>query len=207
MQTEKFFIELDYDILCADDFDYVANVLLNYTYLMVRNVGYRLVEIEFYLNNAHHPDLYVHSNPDQLLLNKFYFHKFKNGTYKSGTFKGLDLTFGDNESKTYFGILIRAVLNTQTDQLIEGPCNVVNHVLSQYGFGSVVELTERSVLSLHANIPNFILVRTDELDTEPMFIGPRIGLSEKYPEYQHKCYRYVIYRNRTKKQKNKLFDL
>lgn len=203
----RFTLDLDYDVLCADDFDYVANILLNQTQIQIADVCYRFVEIEFYLNNILHPDSYVHSNPDQLMQNKFYFHKFKNGTYKSGTYKGMDLTFGNEEYCAYFGILIRAILNTESNDIIEGPCNVVNHILKCYGVDNVGDLTHGKVLSINRNSSNLILNRTDVFDQEQMFIGPRIGLSAKYPPYQNKLYRYVIFKDRIKKQKTKLIKL
>ena len=37
---------------------------------------------------------------------KLYFHKFKNGSYKEGTFKGMDISLGNSDKNIYFGILI-----------------------------------------------------------------------------------------------------
>jgi hypothetical protein len=199
----KFSLDLDYSSLDSDDFDNIAHILLNRSCLYVSNTPYRLVEIEFYLYNENHPDSYVHCDDDQMLKNKFYFHKFKNGTYKSGTFKGMDLTFGDAETETYFGILIRAIINTETDEIIEGPCNVVNHILKSYELDSIADLTGNKVLSIRHNSMNFIL-RNKKFKKENIATGPRIGLSARYPDYQTVPYRYVIFKDRIKKQKSKL---
>ncbi len=203
----KFSLDVNYEILDSDDFTREADILLNQTYLKINDHSYRLVEIEFYLKNIYHPDLYVHSNPEQLLKNKFYFHRFGNGTYKAGTFKGMDITFGDTDTDTYFGILIRAILDTETDKLIEGPCNVVNHILSKYDCDSIMALTKNSALSIQKNKLDFVLRRTAQFVPEPLYVGPRIGLSEKYEVFQTQPYRYVIFRNRIKKQKTKLLEL
>jgi hypothetical protein len=59
---------------------------------------FRLTEIEFYLYSETHPDPYTHRSEEQRAFNAFYFHKFSNGTYKSGTWKGLDICLGDQVS-------------------------------------------------------------------------------------------------------------
>ena len=96
-------LELDFDILSDNEFSEIADILLNKSYLMINGNKYRLIEIEFYLHNDNHLDTYVHCDADQLLYKKFYFHKFKTGTYKAGTFKGLDITLGDENSNAYLG--------------------------------------------------------------------------------------------------------
>lgn len=69
------------------------------------------------------------------MAGKWYFHRFGK-TYKVGTYKGMDLTFGKGD-KAYGGILIRAISSVgATDgkhlppnEFIEGPCNTVNKIL------------------------------------------------------------------------------
>lgn len=204
---KKFSLKIDHDMLDSDSFDLIADKLLNRTAFEIAGCTHRLLEIEFYLNNEAHPDLYVHSNPDQLKLNKFYFHKFKNGTYKAGTFKGLDCTFGDTETNTYFGILLRAMINTETDQVIEGPCNLVNYILKQYDVESIADLTENKNLSIRSNSVDLIFTKTTDFELSDIWIAPRIGLSNKYPEYRSKPYRYVIFKHLIKKEKTKLIKL
>jgi hypothetical protein len=199
----KFKIKLDYETLDQTNFEDIANKLLNESYLKINNVKYRLVEIEFYLRNNNHPDMYVHANPEQLLTYKYYFHRFGNGTYKAGTFKGMDIVFGNADSNTYFGILIRAILNTETDVLIEGPCNVVNHILESYEYDTVSDLTENESVSIRKNSDNFILRSTTKFDSENLYRGPRIGLSGN-KTYVSDPYRYCIFQKRIKKQKTKL---
>eukprot|EP00438_Fugacium_kawagutii_P019613 Skav232786 [mRNA] locus=scaffold614:202164:202508:- [translate_table: standard] len=61
----------------------------------------------------------------------WYFHK-KGGTYKSGSFKGMDLACGDKEGNVFAGLLLRAVIDP-SDKLIEGPCLVVDKILELNG--------------------------------------------------------------------------
>ena len=74
---------------------------------------------------------------------KWYFHK-QGGSYKSGTYMGLDLAFGKG-SKAAGGILLRSLVpaslindkafgtiahnNDLKKDFIEGPCNCVRKVL------------------------------------------------------------------------------
>ena len=80
--------------------------------------------------------------PRQATCGKWYFHK-KGGTYKSGSFKGMDLACGDKESNVFAGLLLRAIIDS-SEKLIEGPCLVVDKIL---------ELN--SYLDWHRNPPNF----------------------------------------------------
>lgn len=195
---------LDYDDLDDRYFVIISNILLNQCYLRINNKKFRLVEIEFYLRSEHHNDEYTHESEDQLLMHTFYFHKFKNGTYRGGTFKGMDLTFGDAEANAYFGILIRAIENMTDDKVIEGPCNVVNKILDEYGCDSIVEFTDNDSMNIFKNDNNFLLVPCSELDVRPLYSGPRIGLSAKFPEYQMRNYRFVADKAKIKKKKNTL---
>lgn len=199
----KFKLKLDYETLDKTNFYEIANQLLNESYLKINGTKYRLVEIEFYLRNANHKDMYVHADPEQLLKYKYYFHRFGNGTYKGGTFKGMDIVLGNENSDTYFGVLIRAILNTETDILIEGPCNVVNHILDAYEYKSILDLTGNKSVRIRKNSNDFVLKSTTKFDLEELYCGPRIGLSEG-KKYWTSPYRYCILQNRIKKQKTKL---
>lgn len=198
--------KLDYNILNDDFFPSMSQILLNHCLLKVDQETYRLVEIEYYLHSDVHPDPYVHCNPDQLLMHCFYFHKFGTGTYKAGTFKGMDLTFGDLNQKAYFGILVRSIENIKTGELIEGPCNVVNKILHTYHCESIIDFTNGDNLNMFENDRNFIVVISDELEKRPLRFGPRFGLSKKYPEYQNKNYRYTSHHG-IKKAKSTLILL
>ncbi len=89
-----------------DWFTRIAERLLNGSRLTVGKQAYRLVEIEFYYWSDAHPDPFAHRDPIQFSIGHWYFHRTR-GTLRSGSFKGLDLTFGDGP--TSGGILIRGM--------------------------------------------------------------------------------------------------
>ena len=79
----------------------------------------------------------------QKLNSQWYFHKMF-GAYKSGSYKGLDLSLGRPDLPTIGGILLRSLMPvtvTEKDgkicvadpgtkaEFIEGPCNCVNRIL------------------------------------------------------------------------------
>ena len=69
----------------------IARELLNNYNLIVAGEKYRLVEIEFYCYAEEHPDVFTHREELQKEFGIWYFHR-NAGKYKSGSFKGLDLT-------------------------------------------------------------------------------------------------------------------
>lgn len=186
-----------------DNFQQIADRILNYTLLMIDNNPHRICEIEFYLNCTEHRDLYVHGHDDQTKTGTWYFHRFNNGTYKNGTFKGLDIVFGS--SNIFGAVLIRSIANLNDKKLIEGPCNTVNHILNLTGFDNILSFTENQSLNVLNNKHGLILIEGNPVKLEPISYGPRIGLSNKYPEYQNKKYRFVI--GPVKKEKKKLLLL
>lgn len=206
MSIDKFKLSFKYQRLNSRHFDIIASNILNKSNLLINNVSHRIIEIEFYLNNANHSDPYVHCNSDQLLSHKYYFHKFSNGSYKNGTFKGLDIVFGDEDTDTYFGILIRSIMNIQTSQVIEGPCNVVNHILRLCEIASITSIREHEDIRISRNDLGLILKKAEPEDNV-VYSGPRIGLSAKYLEYQSKPYRYVTHKHLIKKNKKSLAEI
>jgi len=190
--------------ISQNKFDKIAKLLLNGTVLKINDNNYRICEIEFYLRNEDHDDEYTHCNEDQSQFGKWYFHKYKNGTYKSGTYKGLDLTLGTKDK--YCGILIRSIYNIDDDEFITGPCKSVNKVLEEYSKKSVEDFTKNKLLSAIENKHNFVL-EDSELEKEEIYVGKRVGLSDKYPEFADRNYRYLIMKDKIKKQKKDLKKL
>ena len=186
-----------------ENFPYLADRILNYTMLMIAGQPHRICEIEFYLNSPNHHDSYVHGHDDQTKKGTWYFHRFNNGTYKAGTFKGMDIVVGSGD--THGAILIRAVVDVNGRKMIEGPCKTVDHILSLCGVDSIMTLTGNASLNVLDNARGVILVEGNPTKLEPISVGPRIGLSDKYPEYRNKPYRYVI--GPVKKEKKKLTRL
>lgn len=194
-----------------ENFGFAANTILNNTHICVTgNDGnvhtYRPTEIEFYYNGEGHKDHYTHGNADQLTKCKFYFHKFASGSYKSGTFKGMDITLSP-DGKAYYGVLIRSVMDVNTGEFIEGPCRVVNKFLCLFGFTSVAQFVKDKTIPLDIYDTPEIHVIHDCIkqdDTEPIYKGPRIGLNnDKYPDWRKKNYRCAIYIKKIKKEKKK----
>jgi len=174
---------------------FATSLLLNFT-IKINNDYISIEEIEFYYNSKDHKDNYTHKNKDQLTNSMWYFHQYHNGTYKSGTYKGLDMTFGNNKD-SYGGILIRSIYNTTTNEFITGPCNVVNYILKKLNCESVELLVEKMKDKNIFNSKNPFYVEKNNIQQNEdskkvkIFMGPRVGLSLKYPEYLIKEYRYL----------------
>lgn len=185
-----------------NDFETIADIILNKLVLNVGNKKFRICEIEMYFKNNEHPDKYVHSNSDQKSYGKFYFHKYWNGTFKSGTWKGLDIVLGNKDK--YFGVLIRSIMDLDTNEFIEGPCRTVNKILEQFNCIDVAELfnnefgnTEQiTIMNEKIN-----LITNNDLEKLEIFKGSRIGLSDKYPDYQNLLYRYATNISKIKKNR------
>ena len=176
--------------LSPSDFDDIADYLINHTILLIANRdAYMIRELEFYLYSSSHPDEYTHRNVDQKECGSLYFHKHANGTYKSGTFKGMDITLGgDNQ---HCGILIRGVRSMSGVGIldIDGPCNTVNHFLSHYGVSDLKTYLEKY------GDPKTTMIQFKHCDrshSQVLIKGPRVGLSSKFEEYLNKPYRYGI---------------
>lgn len=181
----------------------IAESLLMKYVLVCNEKEYRLGEIEFYIKSDSHDDKYTHGDKNQKMSGKWYFHRYPNGSYKSGTYKGMDLTLGDPD--TCFGILIRSLYDKDLDQMTEGPCKVVNLILEANGNHDVNGYMENRSDPLSVRSTNNIhLKRVNGLAEEQIFTGPRIGLSDKYPEWKDVPYRFVIKKDYIKKGKKDL---
>lgn len=175
--------------------DAIASYLLNHTHLLVGGDVYRLVEIEFYYYNQEHPDPFTHRDSLQLTCGGWYFHRQGN-KYRSGSFKGIDLTFGD--SKTFGGILMRSIA-APDNTIIDGPSLCVDRLLAQTGFLTVAQLDEAISAKLAWDTTNPIfLEETDTLPEKQIFQSARVGLSLKrantfpdMPDYIIRPYRYL----------------
>lgn len=180
--------------------------------LMVNGKRYRIREIEFYIRSPSHNDEYTHGHPDQKTMDCWYFHRFKNGSYRGGTYKGMDLTMGDE--KTFGGILIRSIEHIGSGTLIEGPCRVVNHILERYqvdGISDLVSNEDRQIslppggpMCATKNGRGFVVVKRKNPRTEQILCGPRIGLSDKFPRWRKRKYRFVCDSTGIKKSKKQL---
>src|SRR5689334_5352605 len=98
----------------------IAGLLLGRATLFVAGRPHRFTELEMYWNGLAHGDPFTHGDPVQRQLGAWYFHR-SGGRYRGGTYKGLDIAFGNPEA--FGGILIRG-LEREGDApaLIDGPC-------------------------------------------------------------------------------------
>lgn len=182
-------------------FNDVADILLNHTILCTKDQKFRLCEIEFYYRSDDHDDKYVHSKKDQMKFGRFYFHQYGNGVYKSGTYKGVDLTFGSKKRNVYYGVLVRSICNIETGEFIEGPCRSVNKILEINKAHDVKEFVKDKKVPLKLYDNKDLYIEHVDLDKEQIYIGPRVGLSDKYPEFKDMKYRYAIMIKKIRKQK------
>jgi len=178
--------------------------------LYVSGSPYRACEVEFYFRNDTHNDIFTHCDDLQKLNCRWYFHK--NGSkYKSGSYKGLDVTFGQ-DNKGFGGILIRSIAKLDGDGYISGPCLVVNHILQQCGASSIDDLVVRKSWSEYGDHEGSLLYfkeQPDLLKSVPVYQSARIGLTLKQytdekAEFVMQNYRYVTFPDKNKKGKNHL---
>lgn len=173
--------------MMSTKFPILAQWLLSQCTILCCSRPFRIVEIEFYLFSKDHPDPYVHRCPDQERRMTWYFHKTKKGNYRGGTFKGIDLTLG--KPGEFFGILLRSIYDLKTRELITGPCRVVHKFLEVSESSSIQDLT-KNWTSFDADCNDDLLLQWENSKQIPIYYGPRIGLSDKDPEYQDRKYRF-----------------
>lgn len=180
-------------------FNQIAQELLNNYSLIVAGEKYRLVEIEFYCYAEEHPDIFTHRDKLQKELGHWYFHR-KSDKYKSGSFKGLDLTFGD--STMYCGILIRTIEKAD-GTIICGPSLCVDNLLATTQCVRVAQLDEKIAGKNVWDKDNIIYLQKVEIEPgslahHQIFSSGRVGLSLKkaklcsnMPDYVLRPYRYL----------------
>lgn len=188
------------------EFERIVNELINSYLIKCKDKLYNICEVEVYYKDKGHPDPFVHCSLEQKTCGEWYFHKM-GGSYKEGTFRGLDLTFGGKNA--FGGILIRSLSYKDKDDniFIEGPCNVVNTFLKALSFNTVKEFVS-SLNTLSAfDCDSLKLVKRDNNNNRTLYSGPRVGLTlKKFTEsrlnYICKNYRYLTDPKKIKKYKN-----
>jgi len=154
----------------------LADRLLNRSQLLIGTKVLRLTEVEVYYHGPSHTDPFSHREPVTQQCGRWYFHR-SSGTYRSGSFKGLDLAFGDRTA--YAGILIRGLEKPNGD-LIDGPSLCVDYLLSVTGTATVPALDKAigSRLAWESGNPLF-LQTTTAIGQRSVFRSGRIGLTLK----------------------------
>ncbi|GAB3585596.1 hypothetical protein [Hymenobacter daeguensis] len=133
-----------------EDIDYffteIAATLQHHLVVRTETKIFRITELEFYYHSRNHPDPYVHRDAEQLKPLHWYFNKATS----------LDLTFGDRDSNSFGGILLRGVqlLSTApTDEVtpsypyIMGPQLLTRALVASWGSA----LNGATYLSLEEN--------------------------------------------------------
>jgi len=158
----------------------VADLLLGRTTLHIAGHPHRFTELELYFTGHAHADPFTHGDAMQRTLGRWYFHR-SGERYRSGTYKGLDLSFGSSEA--FGGILVRGIERLGSSPvLIDGPCMVVDHILALTASPSIEVLVSRfdpAIESPDRRSPLHV-----ELDAGPdpgvtVYATPRIGLTLK----------------------------
>ena len=149
--------------------------------------------------------------PVQKTVGKWYLHRLSaknNLSFKFGTLKGMDLSFGSE--KFFGGILIRSIKNIKTGEYIEGPCLTVNKLLENKGCKECKELNLKTwpdhdgdAFDLNCELAH--LEFTSVLEKRALVTSPRVGLTlNKYDEEKEKYvmadYRFLTYPELCKKQ-------
>ena len=152
----------------------IAEHLLNRSRLVVAGAPHRLTEVECYYHSPSHPDPYAHRDPQQRECGRWYFHR-SGRSYRGGSFKGVDLTFGDGTA--YAGFLTRG-METPDGILIDGPSLCVDQLLKQTGFATVAELdaASREFEAWNSKSP-LQLQRSSNLPRTEIFRSARVGLT------------------------------
>lgn len=99
---------------------------------------FRLAEVELYaFADGVYEDRFTHRDAQQSVLGTWYFHK-KGGSFKNGSFKGLDVTFGSSDFSG--GALIRSIVAIPDGKVTEGPSLVVDALLDATGMKTIADL-------------------------------------------------------------------
>lgn len=188
------------------DLDDLAKYILFNTHLNINGEYYRMIEIEIYVCNDYHNDITTHCHNEQLKMLTWYFHQLssKEHSYKGGSYKGIDITCGWNDSsKSFGGILIRTIMNEKTGQAISGPCLSVNKILELSNYSNIKDLIITGMNSNLSCLENPLLkLELTNFQSTDMYHSTRIGLKPK-GEYFDKKYRYIIFGNKVKKEVRK----
>lgn len=173
----------------------IAERLIARTTLVAGGRPYRFHELEFYYYGREHADPFTHRDPWQQTCARWYFHR-DGGTYRGGTYKGLDITFGPEDE--YGGILVRS-LGTSDGELVNGCSLCVDHLLSCTGHQGVASLARAVEEHSIDSDASTLMLRDDEaIPPAEIWRTARVGLTlkraDRFPEmagYIARPYRFL----------------
>lgn len=169
-------------------FTAIARRLLDDSELLIANSAYRIKEIEFYYYGEGHLDPFAHRQPLQRSCCRWYFHRAQQ-SYRGGSFKGLDLSFGPEAS--FGGILIRTI-ETPEGELINGCSLCVDHMLAQTGFAEVAALDAALGQRKIWRAGPLTIRPAPEPADQPIFATARVGLTLKKAHLNPEMPRYIM---------------
>jgi hypothetical protein len=171
-----------------------ADLLLNRTAWVIAGRPHRITECEFYHQGPGHHDPFAHGDPVQVHAGRWYFHKTA-GAYRGGSFKGVDVTFGDGSARG--GILIRGV-ERPDGTLVDGPSLLVDHVLRLCESDSVATLDRNIADRLAWDSSNPLHFEETDPHGNGILACARVGLSLRrarpgstMPAYLTRNYRFL----------------
>ncbi len=173
----------------ASWFGRIAERLLNGAELVVGGRPHRLAEVEVYYHGEGFQDPFAHRDPVQVHCGRWYFHR-TSGVYRGGSFKGLDLAFG--EGKNFAGVLFRG-LEKPSGELIDGPSLCVDYLLDAAGAETVAQLDKVIGTRVAWEEGNPLFLREAEgLEQRTIWRSGRIGLSLKRSRGSEAMQRFVL---------------
>ena len=178
-----------------ETFEEVANEILNNRVLVLGNLSYRIMDVEFFYSKIGdaNGDPFIHGMKEQRTSGNWYFRRYAKRQYKEGKYKGIDFTFGNN---LYFGsVMVRSInlIDKVHKLFIEGPCNVAIHVLHVFDKKDTVGLINHLNGTIGKDCfqqpppkawgkdahKHFRIGENREQENIPIYSGPRTGLTMK----------------------------
>ena len=140
--------------------------------------------------------------------NIWYFHRINGKGYKGGSFKGMDLSIG--QQSAHAGILIRSVQKVEDEEDNTcGPCKTVELILSKNNQNDISSFVEKFGIEIFEGENAGLYLKKEALPKLQVYCGPRVGLSLKRehvnPElFIMRNYRFVVNPKNVSKHKNLL---
>ena len=166
-------------------FDKIIDLLMNELCISAGLKKYRIVECEIYYDDKKdHQDPYLYGHEKQSKKLEWYFH-----------YSGIDLTLG-NDCNIKGGILIRSVLDLESNTLFSGPLKSSNIILNNAHVGSFQSTIENKPLCLEsfnyseteAGFEKTIRIGLDQ----GKILKERTNQQEEDSYFYRKKYRYIL---------------
>lgn len=198
-QIKSFESRQEYEVFLEE----VAFFLLHRFVLVANGVRYRILEVEMYVHddNCVWKDMFAHNDSLQRQNASFYFHR-SGVSFRGGTYKGLDVTFGAPHCAA--AALIRTTQRLDGEKKIFcGPCVVVDELLRSLQVSSIAQyVNEHGVESSKKKKNNLHLALSGEDEgghdeVKKVYKTPRVGLSLlKHPHFSEDVFFFYAHRLR-----------